>query len=354
MDRPFTMDLFEPRAATRLPLSVAQTAVWVAQKLAPEDPAYNIGGYVEISGEVDRAVLELAIFQVLQQADSYRYRFVDTAEGPRQAISSITDVDLPLVDFSASTAARADASTWMRSATEVHFDLRSGPLHRVALLKVAADRYFCCGIFHHLVTDFFGIILLLRNVAMRYSDLCSQSVLRPLQFTPWSQILEEEQDYRASARCLRDREYWVGQLQQRPDAATLSGRPPGWPSATVETEASVSATILQRLAELGIACNAGVAGVLFAALAVYLARLSGRRDLLLGMPVGARTSPKHRLSTGFMSNVVPLRLQVDPGAGFAALLRQVGTRLREALRHQRYGSSAMRTDLGLAANGANI
>jgi len=354
MERPLTAALFESAATTHLPLSVAQTGVWLAQKLAPENPAYNIGGYVEIFGEVNRSVLELAVFQVLQHADSFRYRFTDTEEGPRQVLASVTSVDLPLLDFSTSANPRADAIAWMRSATDTQFELASGPLYRVALLKVSGERYFCCGVFHHLVTDFFGIMLLLRQVAVRYSALLNRASAPPLDLTPWPEILHEEQEYRTSARYSKDRAFWVRQLQDRPEAVTLSGQPPGWPSAAIEHEASIPGSTFQRLDELGTACNVGVVGVLFAALAVYLSRLSGQRDLLLGMPVAARTGPRHRGSTGFMSNVVPLRLQIDPGERFTDLLRQVGTRIGEAFRHQRYGSSALRTDLGLAANEPNI
>ncbi|HTC53879.1 MAG TPA: condensation domain-containing protein, partial [Steroidobacteraceae bacterium] len=354
MERPSTAGLFESPAAARLPLSAAQIGVWLAQKLAPRSPAYNIGGYVEIFGEVSRSVLELAILQVVQQADSLRCRFVDTPEGPRQVVTTVNSLELPLVDFSTRSNPRADAMAWMRGATDTHFDLASTPPYRVALLKVSDEQYFCCGVFHHLVTDFFGIILLLRQVAVRYSALLNRASAPPLDLTPWAEILQDEQDYRSSARYSKDRAFWIRQLQGRPETVTLSGQPPGWPSTTIEHETSIPGATFQRLDELGTACNVGVVGVLFAALAVYLSRLSGQRDLLLGMPVAARTGPKHRASTGFMSNVVPLRLQIDPGERFTDLLRQVGTRISEAFRHQRYGSSALRTDLGLAANAPNI
>jgi nonribosomal peptide synthetase DhbF len=336
------------------PLSAAQTGVWLAQQLAPDNPAYNIGGYVEIFGAVDRAVLELAVAQILEHADSYHYRFVNTAEGPRQFRAAPTRIEVPLVDFSNGASPRADAIAWMRSATDTHFALDSSPLFRVALLKVADDRYFCCGIFHHLVTDFFGIILLLQQVAVRYTALLNQTTAPPLHLTPWPEILQDEAEYRSSPRYSKDRAFWMRQLQGRAEAVTLSGQPPGWPAATLECDSSIPGATFQRLDELGTACNVGAAGVLFAALAVYLSRLSGQHDLLLGMPVSGRTGPKHRGSTGFMANVVPLRLQINPGERFTDLLRQVGTRVREAYRHQRYGSRALRADLGLAANEANI
>ena len=338
----------------RLPLSAAQTGVWLAQKLAPEDPAYNIGGYVEIFGEVNRAVLQRAVSEALAQADSLRCHFVETAEGARQVISPASGGDVQLVDFSSGSHPRDDANAWMRNATATQFDLASGPLYRIVLLKLAQDRYYCCGTFHHLVTDFFGIILLLRQVAARYTALLDPAAPAAPPLTPWPEMLQEEAAYRASTRYSRDREFWIKQLQGRPEAVTLSGNAPSWPTATIEREASIPRSTFLRLDELGTACNVGVAGVLFAALAVYLSRLSGQRDLLLGMPLSARTGPKHRGSTGFMANVVPLRLQVDPGESFTDLLRQVGTRMRDAFRHQRYGSSDLRGDLGLAVNAPNI
>ncbi len=332
------------------PLSIAQSELWRAQKLAPGDPAYNLGGYVEILGAVDRAVLESAIRQVLEQADSYHYRFVDTDEGPRQFLSELGSLQLPLVDFSDSTDALTQARVWMRDALELSLDLSSGPLFRISLLKVSASRWFCFGVFHHLVTDFFGAILLLRSVAERYTALLNAAMIPSSKFTRWSEVLEAEREYRASPRFLRDREYWLEQLQHRPEAVTLSGHPPSWRSSAIETLVSIPGSTFRRLEQLGNDCNASVVAVLFAALAVYLSRVTGRQDLLLGMPVSGRIGPKHRGSTGFMANVVPLRLQVRPGGSFTELIRMAAVRVREAFRHQRYGSSLLRADLGLAAN----
>ncbi len=54
-----------------------------------------------------------------------------------------------------------------------------------------------------------------------------------------------------------------------------------------------------------------------------------------------------RRVVGLAANTVPLRLAVDPGGSIGALLQQVGRRVRDALRHQRYWASELRQDLGL-------
>ena len=42
-------------AAERLDLTAAQRGIWYAQKLAPQNPMYQIGQFVEIDGELDVA-----------------------------------------------------------------------------------------------------------------------------------------------------------------------------------------------------------------------------------------------------------------------------------------------------------
>src|SRR5207244_8346382 len=61
----------------------------------------------------------------------------------------------------------------------------------------------------------------------------------------------------------------------------------------------------------------------------------------------ARTRGRMRGIPGMVSNILPLRLALDPRAGFASLLDQTVRRVRGALLHQRYRSEDLRHDLGL-------
>ncbi len=54
-----------------------------------------------------------------------------------------------------------------------------------------------------------------------------------------------------------------------------------------------------------------VATAVIAAFAAYLAQMTGREDVVLSLPVTARTNAVLRRSGGMTSNVVPLRLTVS-------------------------------------------
>src|SRR4051812_33978477 len=113
-----------------LPLSTTQTDVWFAQKLAPADTLYNIGGYVEIRGSVDPDLLGTAIHRALEESDSHLFTFVETATGPRQVRTPATarNFKIPLIDLTANAEPRAAAMAWMQAGLEKAFDLSTGPL----------------------------------------------------------------------------------------------------------------------------------------------------------------------------------------------------------------------------------
>ena len=335
-----------------LPLSTAQRDVWHAQLLEPNRSIYNIGGYVAIDGAVDRAAFERALRQVIDEADSLHLMVVDTPAGPRARVNR-RHADIPFLDFSTHADADAAALAWMRAEAAKPFDLFAGPLFRHALLKIGDHRYAWFASLHHLVTDAFGMSMFVRRLGAVYGEQLGA----PQKFTPatsWRDYLLDEAGYLESDACEHDRVYWREQLESHPDTAALSGRTPARPGEVIVSIARVAPAVVRRLERVGAASHATLAAVVLAATAVQLARRTGLRDIVLGVPMSGRTSPLLRRVYGFLSNVVPLRLDVDPYAPVAALVKQAGARLRQALRHQRYPTQCLRHDLGLVADAPNI
>jgi amino acid adenylation domain-containing protein len=314
---------------------------------------YNVAGYQEIFGAIDRGLFEAALRQAIGESDTHNSRFVETKDGPRQISGSRTEFKIPFMDLSREADARATAIAWMQAAMYEPFDLENGPLFRFALIKIADDRSFWFMIFHHIITDLFGTALLYPRVADLYNAAIDGQE-RPLERTSWLEFLNDEQDYRNSPRFKRDRDYWRDTLRGHPSAVTLSGKPPAWPGPTIESGGKISRSLVVELERLGAAHQTSLPTVLYAVMAAYLSRMTGVYDVILGMPVTGRTSGKLRRVHGFLANVVPLRLTVDPHASIGPLVQQAGIRTREALRHQRYWTSALRADLNLSAADPNI
>ncbi len=336
------------------PLSAAQADIWYGQKLHPDSACYNVGRYVEIFGAIDPALFVAAIRQAVGETDGLRLGFVETELGPRQFCRHEDDVAVPYLDVSCEEDPQASAVAWMREDMARAFDLRGGPLFRYALFKTASDRFFWYEVNHHLINDAFGASLVERRVAGLYLGLIDGMPTITGVARSFVELLEENDAYATSTQIDRDKLFWRAQLAGRPDPLTLSGRRPDWSDELIHSAGAIRRTTAAALERAGQAHGASLAAAITAATAVYLSRMTGARSVILGMPVAARASPKSRRIVGLASNVVPLRLTVDLAPTFSDLLQQTGRSMRDALRHQRYPASALRQDLGLAANEPDI
>src|SRR5207244_4092481 len=86
--------------------------------------------------------------------------------------------------------------------------------------------------------------------------------------------------------------------------------------------------------QLGLA--AAAPGLVIAATAAYVARMTGADDVVLGLAVTGRTTPLARETPTMMSNIVPLRVTVRPDMTIGDLVRSTSRATARALRHQRY------------------
>ena len=345
-----TLGLSDTGAQTLFPLSAAQTGVWFGQKLDPGSAFYNVGGYVEICGPVDHGAFERALRQAVAGADGLHLHFIETEDGPRQYFARDVEWDMPFIDVSREADPRAASVAWMLDDMARVFDLTHGPFFRFALFQAAQDRFFWYEVYHHLINDFFGSLLVERRVADLYSRLVNDAKPQTEEPSSWLDLLKEDDSYQLSARRERDQSYWRAQLIDRPDAVTLSGRPPGWPGRIFQSAGYIPRSIVNELEKLGAAHGASLSAVIAAATAIYLYKITGTRDLILGMPVTGRTSPKLRRIIGLAINEVPLRLSIDPAESTGDMVRHAGRHMREALHHQRYWAGALRKDLGLGPN----
>ncbi len=329
------------------PLTIAQRDIWIGQILDPASDFLTACLCVEYFGTVDVILLEQALRQTIGENDAQHLRFVKTRDGPRQYFRIVDDFEIPLLDFSDAEDPRDAAMDWMRRDRAQAFDFTNGPLFRYALLKLAPDRFFHYGVNHHLITDLVGSSLFVRRLGEIYGALVARQDPPPPDSLSMRELLAEDEAYHRAERHARDRDYWCRQLADRPEPATLSGQPPHWPGTMLRSETSVPGTTVERLERLGAAHGAPLSAVIMAAVAIYQARMTGAFDVILGMPVAGRTNPRMRRVTGLAANIVPLRLSIDPGGSIGELLQQVGRRVRDALRHQRYWAGELRQDLGL-------
>ncbi|MFD5338129.1 non-ribosomal peptide synthetase [Streptomyces hawaiiensis] len=316
-------------------------------------PALRLGEYLEISGPVDPDRFEAALRHVVAETDALRVRLLPGDDGPVQIVESELPWSLSFVDVCDEPDPEAAAHAWISADMARPMDLSSGPLFSYALFKITPERFWWYHTYHHAAVDAFGYALVAHRVAEVYTAFVQGEEPAPGPFGPLSALVKADVDYRDSQDRAADREYWAGELA-------------GWtrtraPSASVgPTDGPVPRTELlplprpRELKEAASRADVSRFRFVFAAVALHTHRLTGARDVVVGLTVAGRVDEASRATPGMLANSVPVRLTMRPDMPLRELLAQVDERMREALAHQRYRAEDLHRDLGLSRGPGSV
>ncbi|PSK27914.1 non-ribosomal peptide synthase/polyketide synthase, partial [Nocardia seriolae] len=342
-----------PGSGALFPLSPAQLGIWYSQHLDPQVPI-NIAQYVELRGELDIELLERAMVCGSEEFGSGFLRIVERDGEPMQMVDQSLDRTIYHVDLSGEADPAAAAQAWMRADYSAPLDLTRDRLIKTAMVKLAEGHYYWYARIHHIVLDGFGAVTYMTRVAELYTAYVRGVEPAPHKLTDLPTLVEQEFAYRDSSRFKADKEYWAERVAGLEDGTSLVGR--SAPPAAVNRIATGALTGDQSsLLDAAVARHeSSPAGLLIAGFAAYLAQWTGSEDVILSLPVTARTTAIMRRSGGAASNIVPLRLHVGHGTTVTELLAQVTVAVSGALRHQRYRAEDIRRDAAGEFSGGDV
>ncbi|EFE66250.1 nonribosomal peptide synthetase, partial [Streptomyces viridosporus ATCC 14672] len=333
-------------AGDGVPLTSAQSGIWFAQQLDASNPIYNAGEYLEIHGPVDVSVFEAALRQVVAEAENLRVTFVETPDGPRQYVHPDPEWQLRVIDVSGEADPRAAAEAWMRADLARPQDPSVGPLFLFVLFRAAEDRWFWLHRYHHLLVDGFTVALVARRVAEVYTALLGGGT-SDNPFGALDDLVGMDAAYRSSDAFEADRAWWAEKLAGRPEPVSLSAKEPTAARGLLRRTEYLNAGAAERLRDAAREAGVPWPCMMTAAVSVYLHRLTGAEEIVLGLPVTTRLGRAARGVPGMVSNVLPLRVPVHPADSLPRLLERVSREMRGVMRHQRYRYEDLRRDLQL-------
>lgn len=104
-------------------LSSAQSGMWFAQQLDPLNPIYNTGEYVEINGNMNQEIFELAVRKVVMETEALHVRFEEDEIGPWQVIEE-SQFHMHFIDVRKEENPEEAAKAWMKTDLSMPVDLQ--------------------------------------------------------------------------------------------------------------------------------------------------------------------------------------------------------------------------------------
>jgi amino acid adenylation domain-containing protein len=323
-----------------LPLSFAQQRLWFMQQWEPESATYHIPGAVRMKGALAVEDLEQTLQEIIERHESLRTVFPATAgEALQQVVERIewSLIEFDLSDLIAEEQDR-EVSAIVRSQIQQGFDLTTGPLFRVVLVRVATDEHVLLLVLHHIIADGWSMGVLLRELVSLYESRRrgerSQLPELRVQYVDYAQWQREWLSGDVLAEQLR---YWKEQLADAPPVLALPvdrARPPVKTFAGARQSLSLNKELVDSLRQLSRHENSTLFMVLLAAFQTLLYRYTGQTDIVVGSPIANRTNREIEGLIGFFVNTLVLRARLSGTDNFRQLLKQVREHCLGAYAHQ--------------------
>jgi amino acid adenylation domain-containing protein/non-ribosomal peptide synthase protein (TIGR01720 family) len=326
-----------------LPLSFAQQRLWFLDNLTPGGTEYNTGVALRLSGVLDLDALRAALAGLAGRHESLRTTFHTVDGHGVQVVAERGEIPLRSVDLSSPrpgehgpAAEQAAVDQALAAELSLPFDLRSGPLTRAVLVRLAGDDHVLMLSQHHIVTDGWSVGVLVDELAELYSAAVRKAAAElaelPVQYPDFAVW----QRGRLAGPALEEHlAYWRRKLA---DLNVLE-LPTDRPRPTLRTSAGailrrdLPADLVQALTRVGQARGATLFMTLVAAVQVLLSRYSNQRDVAIGTATSGRNRAELEGLVGFFVNTVVLRSDVDRARTFGELLAEVREMVLEAFAH---------------------
>jgi amino acid adenylation domain-containing protein len=323
-----------------VPLSFAQQRLWFLDQLDPGNPQYNTPVGAAMTGPLDIPLLEQTIGEIVKRHEALRTILPVVNGQPVQQILPSLDIKLPVIDLThlPPSERRRHAVKLRDEQASVPFDLATGPLMRVVLLRLEEEEHWLLLLTHHVVFDSWSVGIFSQELALVYSALKEgvQPSLPELEiqyadFAVWQRqwlqgsVLEEQLDF------------WVQKLKTAPAVLQL---PTDRPRPAVQTfrgkieGIKLSLELTRALREMCRREGVTLYMIFLSAFKTLLFRYSDQADIVVSGGVAHRNRSELENLIGCFINILLFRTDLSGDPSFLELLRRVQRVTLDVYAHQ--------------------
>ncbi|MBE1556816.1 non-ribosomal peptide synthetase [Sporosarcina limicola] len=310
------------------PLSYSQERMWFFDQLEPGNPVYNLDCTLEISGELDIALLEESINSVVKRHEILRTIFKVVENNPVQIVTQNVYIKMKIIDLqkvSRKTVLDYAKQLAIRESNQ-SFKLSDGPLIRANIYHLGPKWYLFMLNMHHIITDGWSMNLYKEELFKKYKSLLSNMDTRiinmPIQFKDFAywQRSQNEDTFKEQM------DFWKEKLS---DDLPVLNLPTDYPRPKVKSfngdrlDFSISTNLTDKLKKFSQKHEVSLYMTLITGFKGLLYRYTGQEDIIIGTPIANRNQLEIENLIGFFVNTLVLRTQLTSSMSWNDLLMKI-------------------------------
>lgn len=333
------------RGPVRRPATEFQQRFWHLDSLNPGGVAFHVRIRLQLKGQLNVDALTEAVASVARRNEILRTTLEEENNQVWQAIHRELPIDFRFLvseaqgpDGSRADAQRrADQAVLDREGQE-GFSLSTGPLFRVRVLQLEAERHWLAITLSHGIVDGWSTGIFLEQLQQAYEQAIGGAGKAekafPLQFSVYA---EAERKLLASPERDRRQEWWQEYLRgewsplELPQDVAESGVDAGDARAGLVTEL-LDAETVARARRFARECQATAFAVFGGLLQALLARYSGQSDILFLTPHANRTDGTEAIM-GPLADPICLTAHIGAETTFRELVTRFSQESMDAMEH---------------------
>ena len=351
------------------PLSHAQERIFVQYKLDPRSDLYNINIILRPKEVINIEKLTKALAFLASRHAVLRTKFKEVKGRPVQIIGDKSLVKLRIEDIPGSGDQEKDNSRKEAAIEKIikrPFDLAAEAPLRAVLFRSSGK-----GInirqktgdtlvlsVHHIAGDQWSVKIIMEELLTVYrAYLKNEKPKLPVLAIQYKDYAEWEQSKDNQKRLKKQKNYWLSRLGENPPVTDL---PLDYHKrSTLDYEKGYTSDFLdnatvKKLRQLAHNHNASLFMVLFAIANLYIVRLTGKDDIIVGTSVAHRYHPDLANLIGYLGNDIPVRTRIKDQGTFRELLIQTRKNILSDFQNGEYPLEKILDDLGGERDTRNI
>ncbi len=342
-----------PSTESWFPLAETQRGLWFLEQAAAGMSAYNVPIAIQLPVALDEGVLVSACRRLLAHYPILTTIIADHDGELRQTQRSAWVPPIHREDVSHLDA--EELLGYLKRLVKQPFSM-SEALLRIYLLRRSASQTIVVFNVHHVIFDGRSILPLVRTFMRSYRNVLEgvRDESAAASFS-YRSFVEAERKFLASSDAARRLSFWREQLNDHTGVLQLPTDRPRPPHPAFQGETfryRLSAELTARLRELSRSSTVYPSTLFLGVYQMLLAKYSGAKDIIVGMPVDSRMLVTQPAAVGLFANMIPIRSVCEDSAKFGEFLKTLQLTLINGIANA-YPFAALVRELGIAPSASN-
>ena len=326
-------------------LTNPQKSIWQTEQFYKGTSIENITGSVSVLQKVDFDALEKAINLFVKNNDSFRLKFTVKNGIPMQYVDDFTGFNIEKISVQTDN----DVKDLERKMCDTIFSTLENFLFDFKLFEFPNGNGGFIINAHHLISDAWTAGLVVNEIMGYYEALIKKQEISSEPNPSYVDYINSEEEYLNSEKFKKDKIFWDEIFDIVPEAATI-------PSVKQENSKKISCASKRKLFTIpketidliNNFCKprkASAFNFFMGVLSLYLSRVSGLDEFVIGTPILNRGNFKEKQTTGMYISTIPFKVSLNSEDLFSDFLSDISVDFLKIFRHQKYPYQYILKDL---------